>query len=108
MTVTEVALVADTVRVVEPPALIEAGLAETVTAGFSAGGGVLEALPEPPHPDSPSRTGTAKTRANFIIQPGKTGYSRAFIGKFPSFCELCKLLCAVTNRGGKELRVPFA
>lgn len=80
--VTAVALLADTVNMVEAPALMEAGLAETVTVGFWAGGGVLE-LPEP-HPERPSKTGTTKTRATFTERPRKGKRAETFIDMFPS------------------------
>ena len=56
------ALEAVAVSVLEPPALIEAGLADRVTVVFSTGGVVVE--PPPPQPAKPARTGNSMTKAN--------------------------------------------
>jgi hypothetical protein len=89
VTVTDVALLADTDNMAEAPALMEAGLAVTVTVGIwtvTVGccvvGCVLELFE--PHPASPSSTGTIRTEANFTELPRKDRCARAFIGMFPS------------------------
>ena len=63
--VTCVALVADTVKVLELPAVIDAGLAEILTVGLSCTGALLDAAP--PQPAKTARRGRIKTMGNLQI-----------------------------------------
>jgi hypothetical protein len=84
VTVTDVALLAETVNVLEVPAVIEAGIAVTVTVGFRASGGVWDggAVETDEHPASPNNT--VRTEANFAELTRKEGCARIFIDMFPS------------------------
>jgi hypothetical protein len=72
-----------TVNMLEPPAVIDAGLAETFTVGLSDGGGVEDPLP--PHPVAIITTGAKITRTSFKELQMEDSLLRTFITRFLLF-----------------------